>query len=205
MIINKESDQLSKVLEEVLAANAAYAETFGDKSKLGLTPARRFAILTCMDARLDPAKYEGLSEGDAHVLRNAGARANEDAIRALVISHKLLGTREWFIIHHTGCGMAMFTDEEIGEMLTAGQDPATDVAAKRQNAGAGTGSTGGGPVNQVTFKDISANVVIDVQRLRDHPLVPRDLPIYGYVYDVHSGRLLEVEEATAVGKAAASV
>lgn len=191
---------MSKVLEEVLAANAAYAETFGDKSKLGLIPARRFAILTCMDARLDPARYAGLSEGDAHVIRNAGGRANDDAIQALVISYKLLGTREWFVIHHTNCGMAMVTDAAIRELFSSSSEPATIAATEQRDTS--NGSTGGDSVNQVTFKDVSANVIIDVGRLRDHPLVPRDLPIYGYVYDVHSGRLLEVKEATEVGKAA---
>jgi carbonic anhydrase len=92
---------MSKVLEEVIAANNEYAGNFGDKAKLPLPPGRRFAILTCMDARLDPAKYAGLAEGDAHVIRNAGGRASDDAIRSLVISYKLLGTREWFVIHHT--------------------------------------------------------------------------------------------------------
>jgi carbonic anhydrase len=100
---------MSKILNEILAANHKYAETFGDKATLALPPARRFAILTCMDARLDPAKFAGLSEGDAHVIRNAGGRASDDAIRSLVISYKLLGTKEWFVIHHTDCGMALFT------------------------------------------------------------------------------------------------
>jgi carbonic anhydrase len=94
---------MSAVLEEVLAANAEYATTYGKKADLPISPARRFAILTCMDARLDPAKYAGLAEGDAHVIRNAGGRASDDAIRSLVISHKLLGTGEWFVIHHTDC------------------------------------------------------------------------------------------------------
>jgi carbonic anhydrase len=93
------------VLDEVLAANAEYAASFGAKASLALPPARGFAILTCMVARLDPAKYAGLSEGDAHVVRNAGGRASDDAIRSLVISYKLLGTREWFVNHHTNCGM----------------------------------------------------------------------------------------------------
>src|SRR5213594_2861109 len=90
---------MSRTVQEVLAANSRYAESFGDKAKLALPPERRFAILTCMDARLDPAKLAGLAEGDAHVIRNAGGRASDDAIRSLVISHKLLGTREWFVIH----------------------------------------------------------------------------------------------------------
>ena len=92
---------MSKILNEVLSANREYAKNFGEKATLTLPPARRFAILTCMDARLDPAKYAGLSEGDAHVIRNAGGRASDDAIRSLVISYKLLGTKEWFVIHHT--------------------------------------------------------------------------------------------------------
>src|ERR1700712_4188024 len=106
------------VLPEVLAANATYAAEFGKKSELALPPGRRFAILTCMDARLDPAKYAGLSEGDAHVIRNAGGRASDDAIRSLIISYKLLGTREWFVIHHTDCGMELFTDDIIRSLLS---------------------------------------------------------------------------------------
>src|SRR6516164_4920613 len=107
----------SQVYREVLEANSEYAKQFGDKCNLALPPARAFAILTCMDARLDPAKYAGLSEGDAHVIRNAGGRASDNAIRSLVISHKLLGTGEWFVIHHTNCGMELFSDEIIADLL----------------------------------------------------------------------------------------
>jgi carbonic anhydrase len=107
----------SATYNEVISANKHYTSDFGDKGKLALPPARHFAILTCMDARLDPAKYAGLAEGDAHVIRNAGGRASDDAIRSLVISHKLLGTREWFVIHHTDCGMQLFTGEVIGKLL----------------------------------------------------------------------------------------
>ena len=105
------------VRDEVLQANEEYAASFGEKSTLALPPARHFAILTCMDARLDPAKYAGLSEGDAHVIRNAGGRASDDAIRSLVISYKLLGTQEWFVIHHSDCGMEFFTDDVIRGLL----------------------------------------------------------------------------------------
>jgi len=115
---------MSQILSEVLAANRAYASNFGDKSKLALPPARRFAILTCMDARLDPAKYAGLAEGDAHVIRNAGGRASDDAIRSLVISYKLLGTREFFVIHHTNCGMEFFTNEIMRGLLASSLDTA---------------------------------------------------------------------------------
>src|SRR6516165_8552640 len=110
---------MAPVLQQVLAANEAYAASFGDKGKLAMPPARRFAILTCMDARLDPAKYAGLAEGDAHVICNAGGRATDDAIRSLVISTKLLGTREWFVIHHTNCGMETFTDQVMGDWRKA--------------------------------------------------------------------------------------
>jgi carbonic anhydrase len=116
---------MADVLAEVLDANARYAAAFGEKGKLPLPPARRFAILTCMDARLDPAKYAGLVEGDAHVIRNAGGRATDDAIRSLVISYKLLGTNEWFVIHHTDCGMQLFDDQVIGGLLENSLEPAT--------------------------------------------------------------------------------
>src|ERR1700678_3007545 len=102
---------MSSVLNEVLEANRRYSASFGEKGNLGLSPARRFAILTCMDARIDPAKLAGLAEGDAHVIRNAGGRASDDAIRSLVISHRVLGTREFFVIHHTDCGMEFFTNQ----------------------------------------------------------------------------------------------
>ena len=110
---------MSQIREEVIAANAAYAKDFGKKAELPAPPGRRFAILTCMDARLDPAKCAGLAEGDAHVIRNAGGRASDDAIRSFVISYKLLGTREWFVIHHTQCGMATFTDEVMRGLLAS--------------------------------------------------------------------------------------
>src|SRR3954467_2398140 len=108
---------MSKIREEVLRANAEYVKGFGDKGKLALPPARQFSILTCMDARIDPAKLAGLSEGDALVIRNAGGRASDDAIRSLVISYKLLGTNEWFVIHHTSCGMELVTDEVMRGLL----------------------------------------------------------------------------------------
>ena len=124
------------VYDEVLQANEQYAASFGGKADLALPPARHFAILTCMDARLDPAKYAGLSEGDAHVIRNAGGRASDDAIRSLVISYKLLGTKEWFVIHHSNCGMEFFTDDVMRDLLAnspetaeLGPDGFTDVGA----------------------------------------------------------------------------
>jgi len=192
---------MSNVLEAVLSANARYAESFGDKGQLPLPPARKFAILTCMDARLDPAKYAGLVEGDAHVIRNAGGRASDDAIRSLVISYKLLGTREWFVIHHTNCGMELFTDEVIRDLLASSLKTASFDGTVWRDTGGGPSSTEGQFIDWLTIKDQAKSLGADVRRIRHHPLVPGDIPIYGYIYDVTTGRLVEVPEATEAGKA----
>ncbi len=192
---------MSKILNEVLTANANYVQDFGDKGNLPLPPGRRFAILTCMDARLDPAKYAGLAEGDAHVIRNAGGRASDDAIRSLVISYKLLGTREWFVVHHTNCGMELFTDDVMRDLLASSLQTATLDESGWRDSGQGLGSTEGRYINWLPFADNAKSVVEDVMRIRNHPLVPGDIPIYGYIYDVKTGKLLEVPEATEAGKA----
>ena len=192
---------MSSVLEEVLSANAKYAAGFGKKSDLALPPARRFAILTCMDARLDPAKYAGLSEGDAHVIRNAGGRASDDAIRSLVISYKLLGTREWFVIHHTNCGMEFFTDTLMRDLLASSLETAELSAKGFRDVGKGPGSSEAQFVDWLTIADTAEAVVDDVTRIRRHPLVPKSIPIFGYVYDVKSGKLGEIEKATQAGRA----
>jgi carbonic anhydrase len=192
---------MSKILDEVLAANARYVENFGDKGKLPLPPARKFAILTCMDARLQPSKYAGLAEGDAHVIRNAGGRASDDAIRSLIISYKLLGTREWFVIHHTNCGMELFTDDIMRDLLASSLKTASFDGKVWSDSGAGPGSTEGQFVDWLTIKDQAKSVTADVMRIRNHPLVPGDIPIYGYVYDVATGKLIEVPAATIAGKA----
>jgi len=191
---------MSAILEEVLSANAAYAATFGDKADLPLPPGRSFAILTCMDARLDPAKYAGLAEGDAHVIRNAGGRASDDAIRSLVISYKLLGTKEWFIIHHTDCGMEYFTDTVMRELLASSLEMAQIGASGFVDVGTGPGSKEGEFIDWLAVSDRMGAVTDDVKRVRAHPLVPKSIPIYGYIYDVKSGKLVEVPEATEAGK-----
>lgn len=192
---------MSKIREEVLAANTNYTANFGDKGNLPLPPGRHFAILTCMDARLDPAKYAGLAEGDAHVIRNAGGRASDDAIRSLVISYKLLGTREWFVIHHTNCGMELFTNEIMDNLLTSSLKTASIDQSGWHDTGAGGGSTEGRYINWLTISDNAKSVAEDVARIRNHPLVPNDIPIYGYIYDVKTGKLIEIPEATQAGKA----
>ena len=191
---------MSTILSEVLSANAAYVGSFGPKADLALPPARRFAILTCMDARLDPAKFAGLSEGDAHVIRNAGGRASDDASRSLVISYKLLGTSEWFIIHHTNCGMEFFTDSVMRDLLGKSLETAELSTDGFRDVGKGPGSSEAQYIDWLTIANAKQAVVDDVTRVRKHPLVPKSIPIYGFIYDVKTGKLVEVEEATQAGR-----
>jgi carbonic anhydrase len=197
-----ETEPFMSLLSEVLQANDEYASSFGAKADLALPPARGFAILTCMDARLDPAHYAGLSEGDAHVIRNAGGRASDDAIRSLVISYKLLGTKEWFVIHHTNCGMEFFTDDVMRGLLANSLETASLGADGFYDIGTGPGSSEASYIDWLTISDNAHSVVDDIVRIRRHPLVPSRIPIYGYNYDVTTGRLVEVPEATAAGSAA---
>ena len=192
---------MSKLVEEVVSANTKYAEGFNEKSNLPMPPGRKFAILTCMDARLDPAKYAGLSEGDAHVVRNAGGRASDDAIRSLVISHKLLGTNEWFVIHHTDCGMETFTNEIISGLLSDNLESATVDENGWRNLKSGGGSPEGKYINWLTISKQETSVIEDVKRIRNHPLVSRSVSIYGYIFDVKNGKIIEVKEASEYGKA----
>lgn len=156
-------------LNAVLAANDRYAATF-TKSDLPMPPARRLVILTCMDARIDPAQAFGVAEGDAHVIRNAGGRASEDALRSLVISTQLLGTREVLVIHHTDCGMLTFTNEQLQARLGA------DAAG----------------IDFLPFSDVEQSVRDDMATIRASPLLPDDLAVRGFIYDVRSGHLREV-------------
>jgi len=190
---------MSKILSEVLHANANYSANFGEKGKLALPPARRFAILTCMDARLDPAKFAGLSEGDAHVIRNAGGRASDDAIRSLVISYKLLGTHEFFVIHHTDCGMEFFTNDVMRDLLNSSLETAELTPNGFRDVGKGPGSRAGEYIEWLAIKNQKQAVLDDVACIRNHPLVPKSIPVHGYLYDVRSGKLLEVEAAKSAG------
>jgi len=157
---------MSQIHDEVLAANAKYAESFGDKGNLPLPPNRHFAILTCMDARLDPAKYAGLAEGDAHVIRNAGGRASDDAIRSLVISYKLLGTREWFVIHHTDCGMLLFTNDDMSRLLASSLQTATLDQSGWRDTGQGPGSAEGYYINWLRSGSIPPKTFAGLPTLR---------------------------------------
>jgi carbonic anhydrase len=152
---------MSKILTEVLEANAEYSANFTSTEKLAMPPARRFAILTCTDARLDPAKFAGLAEGDAHVIRNAGGRASDDAIRSLVISYKLLGTNEFFVIHHTQCGMLFFANDVMRELLASSLETAQLTADGFKDVGQGPGSRESEYIDWLTFKDPKQAVLDD--------------------------------------------
>jgi len=160
------------VIDEFIEANSEYARSF-DKGRLPMPPARKVAVVTCMDARILPSRALGLEEGDAHVIRNAGGRA-QDALRSLIISQRLLGTREVAVIHHTDCGMLTFKNEDLRAQV------------KRELGADASG------IDFLPFADVEKSVRDDVAALRDSPFIPRDFPVRGFVYDVRTGRLTEV-------------
>ncbi len=161
------------IVQEFLKANDAYASTF-EEGHLPMPPARRVVVLTCMDARLHPARFLGLELGDAHVIRNAGGRASEDALRSLVISQQLLGTNTVVVIHHTDCGMLTFSNEDLRTKV-------------RQELGANADH-----IDFLPFKDLEQSVRDDVATIKNSPLIPKNIEVSGFIYDVRSGRLLPV-------------
>jgi carbonic anhydrase len=166
---------MTENIKKFMAANKKYAEDFGKKGDLAVQPARKLMVLTCMDSRLEPMKFLGLNLGDAHIIRNAGGRASEDAIRSLVVSSTQLGTNELLIIHHTDCGLEMVTQEMMASQLK-----------EKLN------TTEGEFVNWLCITDKIDSVKTDAIRIRNHPLVSKEIKISGYLYDVRSGLLEEV-------------
>lgn len=160
-------------IDELVQANGEYARTF-DLGNLPVPPARKLAIVTCMDARIVTSRAFGLEEGDAHVIRNAGGRARE-ALRSLIISQQLLGTKEIAVIHHTGCGMLTFTNQDIHAKIKA--ELGADASA----------------MDFLTFTDVQESVREDVAFLLSSPFISPDVVVRGFVYDVHTGKLNEVE------------
>jgi len=165
------------ITDEVLAANQRYAQGF-TLGHLPIPPARKLAVVACMDARLTIEPMLGLQTGDAHIIRNAGGIVSEDALRSLIISHHLLGTQEFIIINHTDCGMLTFRDEELRARLR--QQSGTAVVA---------------PVHFHAFADLEDNVRAQVEKVRSHPWIPRHISVRGFIYDVTTGRLREVAVA----------
>ena len=164
------------VTDEVIAANRHYAADFqlGD---LTMPPTRKLAIVACMDARMTVESMLGLKTGEAHIIRNAGGIVTEDAVRSLIISHYLLGTQEFIIINHTDCGMLAFKDEELRSRLLSATGTAAVVPAAFH-----------------TFCDLEQNLREQIQKVKAHPWIPKEIPVRGFVYDVKTGRLNEVAE-----------
>jgi carbonic anhydrase len=160
------------LLDEIRAANDAYAAEFA-KGDLPIPPARKLAVVACMDARLDPAKALGLEEGDAHIIRNAGGRA-ADALRSLVISQRLLGTQEILVVHHTDCGMLTF-------------DNPTLYGICQEQLGADASA-----IDFLPFSDLEQSVRDDVELIRSSPLIAKDTTVTGFVYDVKTGKIQDV-------------
>lgn len=163
------------ITDELLAANQQYAAKF-DQGSLAMPPAKKIAIVACMDARLSVEQLLGLKTGDAHIIRNAGGVVTEDALRSLIISHHLLGTQEFIVINHTDCGMVTFKDDQLLDKLE--EQTGVSVVA---------------PAHFHTFKDVEQNVRQQIARIKNHPYV-RNVPVRGFVYDVKSGKLNEVTE-----------
>ena len=160
-------------VQEFQKANDAYASSFS-KGNLPMPPGRHVVVLTCMDARLDPARFLGLEEGDAHVIRNAGGRASDDALRSLTISEQLLGTNEVVVIHHTDCGMLTFSNEDLRKKLKQ------ELNADAEH------------IDFLPFKDLEQSVRDDVATIKNSPFIPKNIEVSGFIYDVRSGRLLPV-------------
>lgn len=159
--------------DESMKANERYAASF-NQGGLPMPPGRKLAAVVCMDARLMPDQFLGLGIGDAHIIRNAGGIVTDDALRSLIISHKLLGTNEFFVVNHTDCGMLTFEDGQLRQRLKdeTGQDA--------------------GAIQFHAFKDLDTNVRAQVQKIKDSPFLPDDIPVSGFVYDVKSGKLRQV-------------
>lgn len=162
------------VIDEVLKSNEKYAQAF--KNGFAMPPARKLAIVACMDARMTIESMLGLKTGDAHIIRNAGGILTEDALRSLIISHQLLGTREFMFIHHTDCGMLTFKDEDLASNLRKSTGKAAVV-----------------PTVFHSFRDTAEDVRLQIEKARAHPWIPKEIPIRGFVFDVQTGRLTEVK------------
>lgn len=165
-------------VNDLMNGNQQYAVGFS-KGDLALPPARKLAAVVCMDARLDPLPLLGLQLGDAHIIRNAGGRVTEDALRSLAISERLLGTDTVIVIHHTDCGMLTFSNDQIRDRIKRELGEAAYAVAEHTNF--------------LPFPDLEQSVRDDVAAIKASPLIPKNIPVYGFIYDVHTGKLAQVE------------
>jgi carbonic anhydrase len=175
LIQNREGDSNMSIIDEALKANEAYARNF-KLANLPIPPAKKLAVVACMDARLTVEEFLGLSTGDAHIIRNAGGIVTEDAIRSLLISHYLLGTQEFMIVNHTDCGMLTFNDAEL-------------IARLEQEKGVPVHS----PSHFHSFKDLAGNVRRQIGLVKSHAWIPKEVPVRGFIFDVKTGKLREVK------------
>lgn len=178
-------------LTSITENNKNYTEIF-DKGDLASKPSKSIAILTCMDTRINPLKLCGLNIGDAHIIRNAGGRVTDDAIRSLIISYKLLGTKDWFIIQHTDCGLSKINDKEIADLLEIDLETSTLENGNwksNKNSKSEDGSNYGRKIKWYTFLNLKESILEDLEKIKNHPLIPKNINIYGFIYDVKTGRL----------------
>ena len=182
-------------LTSITENNKNYTEIF-DKGDLASKPSKSIAILTCMDTRINPLKLCGLNIGDAHIIRNAGGRVTDDAIRSLIISYKLLGTKDWFIIQHTDCGLSKINDKEIADLLEIDLETSTLENGNwksNKNSKSEACSNYGHKIKWYTFLNLKESILEDLEKIKNHPLIPKNINIYGFIYDVKTGRLEPLE------------
>jgi carbonic anhydrase len=192
-----EEKNKNRTLTSITENNKNYSEDF-DKGDLASKPSKSIAILTCMDTRINPLELCGLNIGEAHIIRNAGGRVTDDAIRSLVISYKLLGTKDWFIIQHTDCGLSKITDKEIANLLENDLETATFENGNwknNKNKDSESGSAQGHKMKWYTFSNLKESILEDLEKIKNHPLIPKNINIYGFIYDVKTGKLQPIEPA----------
>ena len=192
-----EEKNKNRTLTSITENNKNYSEDF-DKGDLASKPSKSIAILTCMDTRINPLELCGLNIGETHIIRNAGGRVTDDAIRSLVISYKLLGTKDWFIIQHTDCGLSKITDKEIANLLENDLETATFENGNwknNKNKDSESGSAQGYKMKWYTFSNLKESISEDLEKIKNHPLIPKNINIYGFIYDAKTGKLQPIEPA----------
>ena len=182
-------------LTSIIESNKDYSESF-NQGNLSAKPSKSIAILTCMDTRINIEKVCGLESGEAHIIRNAGGKVTDDTIRSFVVSYKLLGTKDWFVIQHTDCGLSKITDEKMASLLESDLETASFENGdwnSNKNDNSEFGSSFGHQVEWNTFLDLKKSILEDIEKIKNHPLTPSYINIYGLIYDVKTGELETLE------------
>lgn len=182
-------------LTSIIESNKDYSESF-NQGNLSAKPSKSIAILTCMDTRINIEKVCGLESGEAHIIRNAGGKVTDDTMRSFVVSYKLLGTKDWFVIQHTDCGLSKITDEKMASLLESDLETASFENGdwnSNKNDNSESGSSFGHQVEWNTFLDLKKSILEDIEKIKNHPLTPSYINIYGLIYDVKTGELESLE------------